>query len=157
MGNFSLMFCAGWIGLLLPAGNPRKWTRPKEAQPADNNNSTYMYSPKIDENQIQRMYRLRESMKESGMKVTMTTMVREAIEDYLTENEKRQKKIKVQLDRYARIDIMKEMREVMHSHQLDSKGREHRVVGAIKRKHFDNPTFTPRRSRSENATGAARE
>ena len=93
-----------------------------------------MYSPKIDENQIQRLYRLRESMKDNGVKVTMTTMVREAIEDYLTENEKRQKKTEVQLDRNARIDIMKEMREVMHSHQLDSKGREHRVVSAIEKR-----------------------
>lgn len=94
----------------------------------------YMYSPKIDENQIQRLYRLRESMKDKGVKVTMTTMVREAIEDYLTENEKRQKKTEIQLDRNARIDIMKEMREVMHSHQLDSKGRKHRVVSAIEKR-----------------------
>jgi hypothetical protein len=72
-------------------------------------------------------------MKENGEKVTMTTMVREAVEDYLAENEKR-KKTEVQLDRYARIDIMKEMREVMHSHQLDSKGREHRVVSAIEKR-----------------------
>lgn len=40
----------------------------------------------------------------------------------------------IQLDEPARIDIMKEMREVMHSHQLDSKGREHRVVGAIEKR-----------------------
>ena len=106
----------------------------QETQPVGNNNSTYMYSPKINENQIQRMYWLRESMKENGTKVTMTTMVREAIEDYLTENEKRQKKTKVQFDKYARIDIIKEMREVMHSHQLDSKGREHRVVSAIEKR-----------------------
>lgn len=53
-----------------------------------------MYSPKIDENQIQRLYRLRESMKENGAKVTMTAMTREAIEKYLTEKEANEKKDK---------------------------------------------------------------
>ena len=92
-----------------------------------------MYSPKIDENQIQRLYRLRESMKENGEKVTMTTMVREAVEDYLTENEKR-KKTEVQLDRYARIDIMKETREELSTHQLDIPNGQHRVGGTIETK-----------------------
>lgn len=54
----------------------------------------YMYSPKIDENQIQRLYRLRESMKENGAKVTMTAMTREAIENYLTEKETNEKNTK---------------------------------------------------------------
>ena len=93
-----------------------------------------MYSPKINENQIQRMYRLRESMKENGTKVTMTTMVREAIEDYLTENEKRQKKTKVQLDKYARIDIMKEMKKELSTHQLDIPNGQYRVGGTIETK-----------------------
>src|SRR3989344_5828227 len=53
-----------------------------------------MYSPKINENQIQRLYRLRESMKENGTKMTMTTMAREAIEQYLTEKETNEKKRK---------------------------------------------------------------
>lgn len=106
----------------------------QDAQPVGNNNSTYMYSPKINENQIQRMYRLRESMKENGTKMTMTTMVREAIENYLTENEKRQKKTKVQLDRYARIDIMKETREELSTHQLDIPNGQYRVGGTIETK-----------------------
>ncbi len=58
-----------------------------------------MYSPKIDENQIQRLYRLREFLKAEGQKATMIGMVREAIEEYLTENEKGEKKADVQLDR----------------------------------------------------------
>jgi len=71
-----------------------------------------MYSPKIDENQIQRLYRLRESLRESGEKATMTAMVRDAVEEYLIENENRQKKTDTkQLDRHPRIDIMKEMEE----------------------------------------------
>jgi len=53
-----------------------------------------MYSPKIDENQIQRLYQLREAMKESGTKTTMTEMTREAIEQYLTEKETNEKKRK---------------------------------------------------------------
>lgn len=99
----------------------------QEARPAGHSNSTYMYSPKIEENQIQRLYRLRESMKENGEKTTMTAMVRDAIEEYLTENEKRQKKTGTQLDRPAEIDIMKKMREVIHSHQLDNPDGQHRV------------------------------
>ena len=86
-----------------------------------------MYSPKIDENQIQRLYRLRESQKKNGEKTTMTAMVREAVEDYLTENEKRTKKTDSQLDRHARIDIMKEMRELSTPHQLDTPRGQHRV------------------------------
>jgi hypothetical protein len=109
------------------SGKSAKVDEAQETQPVGNNNSTYMYSPKINENQIQRMYRLRESMKENGTKMTMTTMVREAIKDYLTENEKRQKKTKVQLDRYARIDIMKETREELSTHQLDIPNGQHRV------------------------------
>ena len=71
-----------------------------------------MYSPKIDENQIQRLYRLRESLRESGEKATMTAMVRDAVEEYLIENENRQKKTDTkQLDRQERDDIMKEMEE----------------------------------------------
>lgn len=66
----------------------------QEARPAGHSNSANMYSPKIDENQIQRLYRLRESMKENGAKVTMTAMTREAIEKYLTEKEVNEKKDK---------------------------------------------------------------
>lgn len=66
-------------------------------------------------------------MKENGEKTTMTAMVRDAIEEYLTENEKRQKKTGTQLDRPAEIDIMKKMREVIHSHQLDNPDGQHRV------------------------------
>ncbi len=106
----------------------------QETQPVGNNNSTYMYSPKINENQIQRLYRLRETTKENGEKTTMVAMVREAIEDYLTENEKRQKKTKVQLDRYARNDIIKEMREELSTHQLDIPNGQHRVGGTIETK-----------------------
>jgi hypothetical protein len=106
----------------------------QEAQPVGNNNSTYMYSPKINENQIQRLYRLRETTKENGEKTTMVAMVREAIEDYLTENEKRQRKTKVQLDKYARIDIMKEMRKELSTHQLDIPNGQHRVGGTIETK-----------------------
>ena len=51
-----------------------------------------MYSPKIDENQIQRLYRLREFLKAEGQKATMIGMVREAIGEYLDENEPREKK-----------------------------------------------------------------
>jgi len=51
-----------------------------------------MYSPKIDENQIQRLYRLREAMKENGTKTTMAAMAREAIEQYLAEKETNEKK-----------------------------------------------------------------
>jgi len=40
----------------------------------------------------------------------------------------------IQLDEPARIDIMKEMRELSTPHQLDYTGREHRVVGAIKKR-----------------------
>lgn len=61
-------------------------------------------------------------------------MVRNAIENYLTENEKRWKKIASQLDRRGQTDIMKEMREVMHSHQLDSTQGQHRVGSAIETK-----------------------
>lgn len=86
-----------------------------------------MYSPKIDENQIQRLYRLRESLKEGGEKTTMTAMVREAVENYLTDNEKRTKKTASQLDRHARIDIMKEMRELSTHHQLDTTNGSNRV------------------------------
>lgn len=93
-----------------------------------------MYSPKIDEEQIQRLYRLRETMRESGEKATMTAMVRDAIEEYLTENEKRQKETDIQLDRSARIDIMKEMRELSTPHQLDTTRGQHRVVGAIEKR-----------------------
>ncbi len=59
-----------------------------------------MYSPKIDKNQIQRLYRLRETMRENGEKTTMVAMVRDAIEKYLTENEsqKRQTNTEIQLD-----------------------------------------------------------
>ena len=64
----------------------------------------------------------------------MVAMVREAIEDYLTENEKRQKKSKIQLDKYAQIDIMKEMRELSTPHQLDTTRGQHRVVGAIEKR-----------------------
>ncbi len=105
----------------------------QEAQPADNN-STYMYSPKINENQIQRLYRLRETTKENGEKITMVAMVREAVEDYLTENEKRQKKSKIQLDKYAQIDIMEEMRKELSTHQLDIPNGQHRVGGTIETK-----------------------
>ena len=73
-------------------------------------------------------------MKENGEKTTMTAMVRKAIEDYLTENENRQKKTDAQLDRHSRIDIMKEMRELSTPHQLDTQGEEHRVVGAIEKR-----------------------
>jgi len=50
-------------------------------------------------------------MRENGKKITMVTMAREAIESYLTENEKLQKKTGVQLDRQGRDDIMKDMEE----------------------------------------------
>ena len=40
----------------------------------------------------------------------------------------------IQLDEPARIDIMKEMRELSTPHQLDTKGEEHRVVGAIEKR-----------------------
>ena len=73
-------------------------------------------------------------MKEGGERITMTAMVREAVENYLTENKKRQKKTGVQLDRHPRIDIMKEMRELSTPHQLDTKGEEHWVVGAIEKR-----------------------
>ena len=65
-----------------------------EARPAGKSNPIHMYSPKIDENQIQRLYRLRESMKENGTKTTMAAMAREAIEQYLTEKETNEKKHK---------------------------------------------------------------
>jgi len=61
-------------------------------------------------------------------------MVRDAIENYLTENEKREKKTDAQLDRRGRTDIMKEVREVMHSHQLDTTQGQHRVGSAIEMK-----------------------
>lgn len=93
-----------------------------------------MYSPKIDENQIQRLNRLRESLRGDGEKATMTAMAREAIDDYLVKNEKRQKNSDVQLDRHSRTDIMKEMRELSTPHQLDTQGEEHRVVGAIEKR-----------------------
>ena len=60
-------------------------------------------------------------------------MVREAIENYLAENEKRQEKTDIQLDRHTRIDIMKEMRELSTPHQLDTTRGQHRVVGAIEK------------------------
>jgi len=42
----------------------------------------------------------------------MTAMVQDAVEEYLIENENRQKKTDTkQLDRHPRIDIMKEMEE----------------------------------------------
>ncbi|PIT92777.1 MAG: hypothetical protein COU08_00650 [Candidatus Harrisonbacteria bacterium CG10_big_fil_rev_8_21_14_0_10_42_17] len=61
-----------------------------------------MYSPRIDENQIQRLYRLREFLKADGQKATMIGMVREAVESYLNENETRKKndaKAETQLDK----------------------------------------------------------
>lgn len=73
-------------------------------------------------------------MRENGEKITMVAMVREAVDDYLTENEKRQKKTAAQqqqLDRHGQIDIIKEMRELSTPHQLDSHRGKHRVVGAI--------------------------
>lgn len=63
-----------------------------------------MYTPKIDENQIQRLYRLRESLREDGEKATMTAMVREAIEKYLTDNENLEK-TEIQLDENCRYKI----------------------------------------------------
>lgn len=61
-----------------------------------------MYSPKIDENQIKRLYHLRESLKADGQKATMIGIVREAIGRYLDENEPRKKndtKAEAQLDK----------------------------------------------------------
>lgn len=40
----------------------------------------------------------------------------------------------IQLDEPARIDIMKEMRELSTPHQLDTKCSKHRVVGAIEKR-----------------------
>lgn len=60
-----------------------------------------MYSPKIDENQIKRLYRLRETMKENGDKATMAGVVREAIEKYLIEKESK-KTAEIQLDKACR-------------------------------------------------------
>jgi len=52
-----------------------------------------MYSPKIDNNQIRRLYRLRESLKANGEKVTMAGMVRDAVEKYLDETETRKNQL----------------------------------------------------------------
>ena len=51
-----------------------------------------MYSPKINEKQIKKLYRLRERMREQGQKITMTAMVAEAIEKYLNDNESQKNK-----------------------------------------------------------------
>lgn len=51
-----------------------------------------MYSPKINNNQIKRLYRLRESLKSGGKRVTMVGMVRDAVEKYLDEFEMRENK-----------------------------------------------------------------
>lgn len=61
-----------------------------------------MYSPKIDENQIKRLYHLRERLKARGQKATMIGMVREAIGEYLDENEPKKKndtRAETQLDK----------------------------------------------------------
>jgi len=47
-----------------------------------------MYSPKIDENQIRRLYRLREFEKSKGKKSSIAGLVRDAIEKYLKYKEK---------------------------------------------------------------------
>src|SRR5574340_235612 len=75
-----------------------------------------MYSPKIDENQIKRLYRLRELSKEIGERTTMTAMVREAIENYLIIKESEKK----QLDEAPQKRYNVSDARVMHSHQLDS-------------------------------------
>lgn len=51
-----------------------------------------MYSPKINNNQIKRLYRLRESLKSGGERVTMVGIVRDAVEKYLDEFETRKNK-----------------------------------------------------------------
>lgn len=51
-----------------------------------------MYSPKIDENQIKRLYHFREHLKSQGHNVTMIGMVREAMAKYLDENESKKKR-----------------------------------------------------------------
>ena len=57
-----------------------------------------MYTPKINENQIQRLYRLRESLRDGGEKATMTAMVRDAVEKYLIDNESEKKRTKADIN-----------------------------------------------------------
>lgn len=42
-----------------------------------------MYSPKIEPDQIEKLYRLREKLKEKGQKATMKGLVREMIDEGL--------------------------------------------------------------------------
>ncbi|MFA5386059.1 MAG: hypothetical protein WC297_00020 [Candidatus Paceibacterota bacterium] len=42
-----------------------------------------MYSPKIEPEQVGKLYLLRESLAQEGVKKPITTLVKEAIEEYL--------------------------------------------------------------------------
>jgi SUMO ligase MMS21 Smc5/6 complex component len=72
-------------------------------------------------------------MRDNGEKTTMTAMVREAIEKYLTNNENL-KKQKFSLMKVADIRYNVRDERVVHSHQLDTRCQKHRVVGAIETK-----------------------
>jgi len=52
-----------------------------------------MYSPRIEDGQIKRLYRLKEGFKALGVRITMVGLVKEALEAYLPnkEEELRQK------------------------------------------------------------------
>jgi len=43
-----------------------------------------MYTPKLKEEQIRKLYQLREEFKKGGKKITMAGMVREAVDKYIS-------------------------------------------------------------------------
>jgi len=42
-----------------------------------------MYSPKIDEEQVEKLYHFREELVRKGVRKPITVLVREAVEEYL--------------------------------------------------------------------------